>query len=121
MRQPSRRGGIGGAEGIRTPDLRRAKAALSRLSYGPAGGSLAVWGGVRVRVVDPDVVREAVSEPAEGSPDHRRAFQSGLSKPPDAQPPPRYRVASPKTAAALRPRNAGREEAMCRIRRIVVS
>jgi hypothetical protein len=24
-----------GAEGIRTPDLRRAKAALSRLSYGP--------------------------------------------------------------------------------------
>src|SRR5690348_13235235 len=25
----------GGAEGIRTPDLRRAKAALSRLSYGP--------------------------------------------------------------------------------------
>ena len=28
--------GWGGAEGIRTPDLRRAKAALSRLSYGPA-------------------------------------------------------------------------------------
>jgi hypothetical protein len=27
----------GGAEGIRTPDLRRAKAALSQLSYGPAG------------------------------------------------------------------------------------
>ncbi len=26
---------ISGAEGIRTPDLRRAKAALSRLSYGP--------------------------------------------------------------------------------------
>jgi hypothetical protein len=26
----------GGAEGIRTPDLRRAKAALSQLSYGPA-------------------------------------------------------------------------------------
>src|SRR5215204_7177382 len=25
-----------GAEGIRTPDLRRAKAALSQLSYGPA-------------------------------------------------------------------------------------
>jgi hypothetical protein len=25
----------GGAEGIRTPDLRRAKAALSQLSYGP--------------------------------------------------------------------------------------
>jgi hypothetical protein len=24
-----------GAEGIRTPDLRRAKAALSQLSYGP--------------------------------------------------------------------------------------
>jgi hypothetical protein len=30
-----------GAEGIRTPDLRRAKAALSRLSYGP---DLASWG-----------------------------------------------------------------------------
>jgi hypothetical protein len=26
---------LSGAEGIRTPDLRRAKAALSRLSYGP--------------------------------------------------------------------------------------
>ena len=26
----------GGAEGIRTPDLRRAKAALSQLSYGPS-------------------------------------------------------------------------------------
>ena len=26
---------VGGAEGIRTPDLRRARAALSRLSYGP--------------------------------------------------------------------------------------
>ena len=30
-----------GAEGIRTPDLRRAKAALSRLSYGP---DMASWG-----------------------------------------------------------------------------
>jgi hypothetical protein len=29
------RGFISGAEGIRTPDLRRAKAALSQLSYGP--------------------------------------------------------------------------------------
>jgi len=28
----------GGAEGIRTPDLRLAKAALSQLSYGPADG-----------------------------------------------------------------------------------
>ena len=28
---------IGGAEEIRTPDLRRAKAALSQLSYGPSG------------------------------------------------------------------------------------
>ncbi len=27
---------LGGAEGTRTPDLRRAKAALSQLSYGPA-------------------------------------------------------------------------------------
>ena len=31
---PSR---VGGAEEIRTPDLRRAKAALSQLSYGPSG------------------------------------------------------------------------------------
>ena len=30
-------GGSGGAEEIRTPDLRRAKAALSQLSYGPSG------------------------------------------------------------------------------------
>jgi hypothetical protein len=30
----------GGAEGIRTPDLRRAKAALSQLSYGPRRGAL---------------------------------------------------------------------------------
>ena len=29
----------GGAEEIRTPDLRRAKAALSQLSYGPSGVS----------------------------------------------------------------------------------
>ena len=28
---------VGGAEEIRTPDLRRAKAALSQLSYGPSG------------------------------------------------------------------------------------
>ena len=27
---------LGGAAGIRTPDLRRARAALSQLSYGPA-------------------------------------------------------------------------------------
>ena len=27
---------VGGAEEIRTPDLRRAKAALSQLSYGPS-------------------------------------------------------------------------------------
>jgi hypothetical protein len=32
---------LSGAEGIRTPDLRRAKAALSRLSYGP---NPAWWG-----------------------------------------------------------------------------
>ena len=32
-------GSFGGAEGIRTPDLRRAKAALSQLSYGPNGQS----------------------------------------------------------------------------------
>lgn len=29
---------VGGAEEIRTPDLRRAKAALSQLSYGPSPG-----------------------------------------------------------------------------------
>ena len=29
---------FGGAGGIRTPDLRRAKAALSQLSYGPISG-----------------------------------------------------------------------------------
>ena len=33
--------GAGGAEEIRTPDLRRARAALSQLSYGPA--ELAGW------------------------------------------------------------------------------
>jgi hypothetical protein len=31
--------GLGGAEGIRTPDLRSAIAALSQLSYGPAAGT----------------------------------------------------------------------------------
>src|SRR5262245_11801229 len=31
--------GNGGAEGIRTPDLRSAIAALSQLSYGPAAGT----------------------------------------------------------------------------------
>ncbi len=34
---PGLRVGSGGAEEIRTPDLRRAKAALSQLSYGPSG------------------------------------------------------------------------------------
>jgi hypothetical protein len=34
-----RRAKIGGAEGIRTPDLRSAIAALSQLSYGPAAGT----------------------------------------------------------------------------------
>jgi hypothetical protein len=33
------RAGLGGAEGIRTPDLRSAIAALSQLSYGPAAGT----------------------------------------------------------------------------------
>ena len=33
----------GGAEGIRTPDLRRAKAALSQLSYGPARAQAREW------------------------------------------------------------------------------
>jgi hypothetical protein len=35
-RVPGVRSSRGGAAGIRTPDLRRARAALSRLSYGPA-------------------------------------------------------------------------------------
>lgn len=42
---------IGGAEEIRTPDLRRAKAALSQLSYGPSGVSqyaMAAGGGPRL-------------------------------------------------------------------------
>ena len=34
---------LGGAEGIRTPDLRRAKAALSQLSYGPADADQTEW------------------------------------------------------------------------------
>ena len=34
----------GGAEEIRTPDLRRAKAALSQLSYGPSGFEYATPG-----------------------------------------------------------------------------
>jgi hypothetical protein len=33
------KGFFGGAEGIRTPDLRSAIAALSQLSYGPAAGT----------------------------------------------------------------------------------
>ena len=33
--------GLGGAEGIRTPDLRIANATLSQLSYGPSDGT--VW------------------------------------------------------------------------------
>ena len=32
---------VGGAEGIRTPDLRIANATLSQLSYGPSDGT--VW------------------------------------------------------------------------------
>src|SRR5207302_6715591 len=36
LRRPAQVFCWGGAEGIRTPDLRRAKAALSQLSYGPA-------------------------------------------------------------------------------------
>ena len=35
--------GFGGAEGIRTPDLRSAIAALSQLSYGPAAGTNRPW------------------------------------------------------------------------------
>ena len=35
-----RSAGNGGAEGIRTPDLRIANATLSQLSYGPAGTRL---------------------------------------------------------------------------------
>jgi hypothetical protein len=35
----AQRAKAGGAEGIRTPDLRSAIAALSQLSYGPAAGT----------------------------------------------------------------------------------
>ena len=41
------RSASGGAEGIRTPDLRRAKAALSQLSYGPAPAAPAACYGRR--------------------------------------------------------------------------
>src|SRR5829696_3632597 len=43
----------GGAAGIRTPDLRRARAALSRLSYGPPGSSVPARGGVGPRRLGP--------------------------------------------------------------------
>jgi hypothetical protein len=37
------KGGFGGAEGIRTPDLRSAIAALSQLSYSPSLPILGEW------------------------------------------------------------------------------
>src|SRR5437667_10532704 len=50
----------GGAEGIRTPDLRRAKAALSQLSYGPKPRR-AAWGGPTwIRTRDLSLIRTAL-------------------------------------------------------------
>jgi hypothetical protein len=59
----------GGAAGIRTPDLRRAKAALSQLSYGPsvpvsAAGSLLpltpTGGALWTRTTDLGLIRTAL-------------------------------------------------------------
>jgi hypothetical protein len=50
-----------GAAGIRTPDLRRAKAALSRLSYGPPSEPSAARGGrAWTRTRDLGLIRAAL-------------------------------------------------------------
>jgi hypothetical protein len=54
---------VGGAEEIRTPDLRRAKAALSQLSYGPiiAVTAIIVTGGPWwTRTTDLGLIRTAL-------------------------------------------------------------
>ena len=60
--------GSGGAAGIRTPDLRRAKAALSQLSYGPRCGvgvspPPLPGGRARTRTWDLGLIRAALSPP----------------------------------------------------------
>jgi hypothetical protein len=54
-----------GAAGIRTPDLRRARAALSRLSYGPSSVSWAppTCGRAWTRTRDLGLIRAALSPP----------------------------------------------------------
>ena len=58
LRIAAPRWAAGGAEGIRTPDLRRAKAALSQLSYGP--GSLRAGGPAWNRTRDLSLIRTAL-------------------------------------------------------------
>lgn len=59
--------GSGGAAGIRTPDLRRAKAALSQLSYGPRCATTVSrpsrGGRARTRTWDLGLIRAALSPP----------------------------------------------------------
>ena len=53
----------GGAAGIRTPDLRRARAALSRLSYGPSSVRHSPGGRAWTRTRDLGLIRAALSPP----------------------------------------------------------
>src|SRR5688500_8457624 len=53
----------GGAAGIRTPDLRRARAALSRLSYGPSRPLPLPGGRAWTRTRDLGLIRAALSPP----------------------------------------------------------
>jgi hypothetical protein len=46
----------GGAEGIRTPDLLRAKEALSQLSYSPLGKDIINNGGYQAQLVSETVI-----------------------------------------------------------------
>jgi hypothetical protein len=50
----------GGAGGIRTPDLRRAKAALSQLSYGPVPPRVRAGGPSWIRTRDLSLIRTAL-------------------------------------------------------------
>ena len=51
---------VGGAAGIRTPDLRRARAALSRLSYGPPLPAWETGGRAWTRTRDLGLIRAAL-------------------------------------------------------------
>src|SRR5215831_789556 len=60
-----RHGENGGAEGIRTPDLRSAIAALSQLSYGPCRPGGRMRGGGKVAAIyrrGPECVKEAAAD-----------------------------------------------------------